>query len=73
MCATVCPSGALFFGTPEEIADQRSGVPVNEFEFGGKTVKTLVRLMLPAGTPRLKVHAGAVVRKSDLLASSRTQ
>ena len=26
MCATVCPSQALFFGTPEEIAEQRGGV-----------------------------------------------
>ena len=24
MCATVCPSGALFFGTAEEVRDQRA-------------------------------------------------
>jgi Fe-S-cluster-containing dehydrogenase component len=65
MCATVCPSGALFFGTPEEIAE-RSGTPINEFIFGNKTVHTKVFLMVPAGTRALTVSTGALVRKSDL-------
>ncbi|MBS1705154.1 MAG: 4Fe-4S binding protein [Armatimonadetes bacterium] len=73
MCATVCPSGALFFGTPEELAEQRAGTPINEFVFGKKTVKTKVHLMMPSGTQRLSVRSDAVVRKSDLLSSSRTQ
>jgi Fe-S-cluster-containing dehydrogenase component len=67
MCATVCPSGALFFGTPEEIAAQRSGTPINEFVFGGKVVKTKVYLMMPPGKNRLTVQSGVHVRKSDLL------
>jgi Fe-S-cluster-containing dehydrogenase component len=67
MCATVCPSGALFFGTPEEIAAQRSGTPINEFVFGGKVVKTKVYLMMPKGSTRLNVESGVHVRKSDLL------
>jgi len=71
MCATVCPSQALFFGTPEEIAELRSGTPVNEFVFGGKTVRTKVSLMVPAGTPRLTVRSDVVIRKNDLLASAR--
>ena len=67
MCATVCPSGALFFGTPEEIAAQRSGTPINEFVFGGKVVKTKVYLMMPKGSARLNVESDVHVRKSDLL------
>jgi len=72
MCATVCPSGALFFGTPEEIAEQRRSVPVNTFVFGNKTVTTKVNIMMPKGEDRLVVRTGAVIRKSDLLNSSRT-
>ena len=71
MCATVCPSGALFFGTPEEIAAQRSGTPINEFVFGGSVVKTKVYLMMPAGTKRLNVESGVHVRKTDLLTMVR--
>jgi Fe-S-cluster-containing dehydrogenase component len=71
MCATVCPSGALFFGTPEEIAAQRNAVPVNEFVFGNKVVKTRVSLMMPSGHTRLAVKSGAMFRKTDLLANSR--
>jgi Fe-S-cluster-containing dehydrogenase component len=71
MCATVCPSQALFYGTPEEIAANRSGSPVNEFQFGGKIVRTKVSIMLPPGRSRLTVRDDAVVRKSDLLQTSR--
>ena len=45
MCATVCPSEALFFGTREEIATKRREKPVNEFRFGSQTVKTKVNMM----------------------------
>jgi Fe-S-cluster-containing dehydrogenase component len=72
MCATVCPSGALFFGTPEEIARQRGSTPINEFQFGGRTVRTKVSLMMPPGSKSLNVRAGAVMRKSDLLNNART-
>jgi Fe-S-cluster-containing dehydrogenase component len=72
MCATVCPSGALFFGTPEEIAAQRSSTPVNEFIFGKKTVKTKVNIMMPAGEERLHVRTGTMIRKTDLLEKART-
>lgn len=71
MCATVCPSGALFFGTPEELAEQRSGTPINEFVFGEKTVRTKVYLMMPAGSKSLKVKSSATVRKTDLLSTVR--
>ncbi len=71
MCATVCPSGALFYGTPEEIAEQRAGTPVNSFNFGGRTITTKVHLMMPPGTSQLKVRSDALVRTSDLLGASR--
>ena len=70
-CATVCPSQALFFGTPEEIATMRGGTPINEFVFGGRTVKTKVNFMMPHGSVRLEVKAGAITRKSDLLGKAR--
>ena len=71
MCATVCPSGALFFGTPEEIAAQRSGTPINEFLFGKRVIRTKVSLMMPAGAKQLQVDPDAVIRKTDLLQSAR--
>ncbi|MDR3690774.1 MAG: 4Fe-4S dicluster domain-containing protein [Fimbriimonas sp.] len=67
MCATVCPSGALFFGTPEEIAEQRRSHPVNEFRFGTQVVRTKVFVMLPVHVPHMQVSTMAPIRKSDLL------
>lgn len=45
MCATVCPSGALFYGPRSHVAEFRREKPVNEFQFGRQTVKTKVNLM----------------------------
>jgi Fe-S-cluster-containing dehydrogenase component len=57
MCATVCPSGALFFGTREEIELKRpDSVPVDTFIFGNQEVKTKVKIMMPKGSNYLKVH-----------------
>ncbi len=48
MCATVCPSQALFFGTREEIDALRpQSMPTNQFRFGGQTIKTRVNMMVP--------------------------
>jgi Fe-S-cluster-containing dehydrogenase component len=48
MCATVCPSQALFFGTREEIDRLRpSSRPINEFRFGAQTIHTKVQMMVP--------------------------
>jgi Fe-S-cluster-containing dehydrogenase component len=48
MCATVCPSQALFFGTREQIAQLRPlSQPVNRFQFGHQTISTRVSLMAP--------------------------
>lgn len=51
MCATVCPSQALHFGTMEEIEQLRpSSRPINEFHFGQQTIYTKVRMMVPRNT-----------------------
>ncbi len=48
MCATVCPSGALYFGQREEIEELRpSARPINEFQFGEQRVKTKVNMLVP--------------------------
>lgn len=66
MCATVCPSGALFFGSLEELSEQRAGTPINEFVFGQRLIRTKVHLMMPAGTRRMHVDPRASVRRTDL-------
>ncbi len=45
MCATVCPSGALFYGTP-----------VNTFVFGKEIVNTKVNIMMPKGSTELIIY-----------------
>ncbi|HWG84045.1 MAG TPA: 4Fe-4S dicluster domain-containing protein [Deinococcales bacterium] len=57
MCATVCPSEALFFGTLEEFQSRRRGTPVNEFQFGSQTIRTKVFMVLPDNEVRLDVDA----------------
>lgn len=48
MCATVCPSQALSFGTREEMVLQRPrSVATNTFRFGAQTITTKVNMMLP--------------------------
>ncbi len=42
MCASVCPSEALWYGTREEFADNRRGELIREFRFGRQDVRTLV-------------------------------
>ena len=48
MCASVCPSQALFFGTRAEIAQLRPrSQPINTFQFGAQTITTKVTMMVP--------------------------
>src|SRR5689334_1870805 len=48
MCATVCPSQALFFGTREQIEQLRPmSVPTNQFQFGNQRITTKVAIMVP--------------------------
>ena len=58
MCATVCPSGALYYGTRERMAAMRpNSSPVNEFRFGLQRVRTRVNVMMPKGSTELVVDA----------------
>jgi Fe-S-cluster-containing dehydrogenase component len=51
MCATVCPSQALFFGTQEQIEQLRPmSTPVNHFQFGNQRISTRVYVMVPKAT-----------------------
>jgi Fe-S-cluster-containing dehydrogenase component len=53
MCATVCPSQALFFGTREDIEQLRPrSTPINQFQFGRQMIRTKVSMMVPKAAPR---------------------
>jgi len=45
MCATVCPSEALYFGPRANIERSRREKPINNFQFGNQRVKTKVNIM----------------------------
>ena len=48
MCASVCPSQALFFGTQEEIEALRpQSATIDRFQFGNQTITTKVKMMGP--------------------------
>jgi Fe-S-cluster-containing dehydrogenase component len=54
MCATVCPSQALSYVKPEQIA-QRREEPTNLFVFGNQRVKTRVNMMTPPGADSVSI------------------
>ena len=52
MCASVCPSGALTFGTREEVMAQRQrSAPMNRFQFGHQSISTKVTMLVPRDQP----------------------
>ena len=76
MCASVCPSQALFYGTREEIEKLRPrSQPVNTFQFGAQTIRTKVSMMVPKAQPvhlvevmaALHVAPASVVSEADPL------
>ena len=72
MCATVCPSQALFFGTREEIEVLRPrSRPVNEFVFGRQVVKTKVHMMIPKESPVENVDVTAAMHGEQAARSIR--
>jgi Fe-S-cluster-containing dehydrogenase component len=62
MCATVCPSGALFYGTTEEIAALRRERPRSHFTFNAERVTTRNQILLPADAGSLAVGRPSAVR-----------
>ena len=77
MCASVCPSQALYFGTREELARLRPASRVlNVFRFGRQTITTRVNLLVPkrAAVEHLDVlsalpPAGAAEEEDAMLAA----
>jgi Fe-S-cluster-containing dehydrogenase component len=65
MCATVCPSQALAYVPPEQIARERREVPVNVFQFGHQTVRTQVFMMAPPGMAAVDVRAAESMDVAD--------
>jgi Fe-S-cluster-containing dehydrogenase component len=55
MCATVCPSQALAYVSPEAIASSRREKPVNLFQFGRQVVRTRVFYMAPPETDAVAI------------------
>lgn len=80
MCATVCPTGALYYGTPEQMAALRPhSTPINRWRFGNQTVETRVWVMVPHGVEEMVVnwpellHGAAGPADLALLLKSRFQ
>jgi Fe-S-cluster-containing dehydrogenase component len=66
MCATVCPSQALFFGTREQIEQLRPrSQPVNRFQFGDQTITTQVQVMIPRGVVTSGNHVDVVAAMEE--------
>jgi hypothetical protein len=69
MCATVCPSQALFFGTREQIEQMRpQSMPTNAFRFGNQTITTRVFTMIPRSTAQRQPYidvAGAMEEEAS--------
>ena len=66
MCATVCPSQALFFGTREQIEQLRPlSAPVNTFQFGGQTITTQVQLMVPRALTARTAHVDVMAAMDE--------
>ena len=62
MCASVCPSQALAFGTRAEMERLRPNArPVNSFRFGLQTIRTKVNLMMPLSSPEEVVDVTAAM------------
>jgi Fe-S-cluster-containing dehydrogenase component len=48
MCASVCPSGALYYGPRAEVEAMRvRSRPTNSFRFGEQSITTKVNMMVP--------------------------
>jgi Fe-S-cluster-containing dehydrogenase component len=67
MCASVCPSQALFFGTRAEIERMRPrSRPTNAFQFGNQTIHTKVQMMVPLEAPLEHVDITAALHEPPI-------
>ncbi len=61
MCATVCPTGALYYGTPAELAARRpEGHAINLWRFGVQEIRTRVHVMVPLGVSVIEVDVAEI-------------
>jgi len=65
MCVSVCPSGALAYGTREQMTDLRRERTTNVFFFGPQVVRTKVQLMVPSGTPNVELDVAAFMARGS--------
>ena len=66
MCATVCPSGALFFGSRAEIERKRRERTANSFAFGPQVVRTKVRMMMPEAVAAVDVDVADLAEPMEV-------
>ena len=66
MCATVCPSQALFYGTREQaLALRPRSMPTNRFQFGDQTITTRVNVMVPRSPVTAAVNLDVVAAMDE--------
>jgi len=65
MCATVCPSQALYYGRAEDIERMRVENPIRQFQFGNQTVRTKVHLMSAPATDQLDFDIVSFMPESE--------
>ncbi|MEO7004251.1 MAG: 4Fe-4S dicluster domain-containing protein [Acidobacteriaceae bacterium] len=58
-CAQACPTDALWYGTHEQFANERSGRAVRHTEFGTQEVRTRVYHVVPSENSELRVFVDA--------------
>jgi Fe-S-cluster-containing dehydrogenase component len=59
MCASVCPTGSIFYGTLEELLAARPGAAATDIVvFGEQEIVTGVVTVVPAGSPATAVPGG---------------
>jgi Fe-S-cluster-containing dehydrogenase component len=64
MCATVCPSQALYYGPREEVERLRKrSRPVNQFQFGRQMIRTKVNMMAPRDSTVEQVDVTAAMHE----------
>ena len=67
MCASVCPSQALFYGTREELALRRPGSRVvDTFRFGGQEIRTKVKVLVSRRSPVERLDVTAALGEESL-------
>jgi Fe-S-cluster-containing dehydrogenase component len=64
MCASVCPSGALFYAPRAEVESlRRRSRPLNDFKFGQQTIRTKVNMMVPKHSAAEHIDVTAAMDK----------